>query len=132
MTDPRTFRRRAAALALIPATAGVFGASLAWAGANDPLATASSSSIQPAPATQTPDPRPTPDEHIADLTAQVVSAQARIAALRAVLAARAADTAAARVQAEAAAAAVPAARAPARAPARAAAPPVHVVTKASG
>ncbi|WP_024286579.1 hypothetical protein [Cellulomonas sp. KRMCY2] len=149
MTEYRAARRRAATLALIPAAAGIFGGSVAWAGAHDPLAVAATSTDQPT-AQPTADAAPAvasgptaEDQRLADLTAQVLAAQARIAALQATLAAQASDAESARVQAADAAAtqaaataqaaadraATQAAPAPAPAPA---APPVNVTTGASG
>ena len=92
MTD----RRRLAALALIPATAGVFGASVAWAGAHDPMAAdAASAAATPVAAAATPDAaQVAQDQQMADLAAQVEAARVRIAELQVVLSTRAADAAA--------------------------------------
>lgn len=153
MTDVRALRRRVTALAMIPAAAGVFGASVAWASSHDPLAQASSATTStatpttPAPTTAAPTPTVSDrqaviDQRLTELNAQIGSAESRIAELQATLAAQAASTAAAppstakapaKAPAKAAAAAAPApAPAPAAAPAPAPAPPpVNVVTKAS-
>lgn len=144
MTEVHALRRSAATLALIPAAAGIFGASVAWAGAHDPLVATATTAV---PAMPEPTPAaasgPTAeDQQLANLTGQVLAAQARIAALRATLATQAADAESARVQATQAAAAQAAAVAAqsgaarsapraAQAPAPAA-PPVDVVTGASG
>lgn len=123
MTDRHLVRRRAATIALLPAVAGVFGGSLAWAGSHDPL---SSGQAGATPSVATSD-GGGPAEALA---AQVQDAQQRLAALEASLAQRqAAQSAAAENQPAQAPAAAPA---PAPAPAPAAPPPVHVTTKASG
>lgn len=107
MTDPRTFRRRAAALALFPAAAGLFGASVAWAGANDPLAAQTAAAAQVSADTrailaQAAAAQAANDQHLADLSNQVVTTQARIAELQAVLDARNAAAAAVQAQIDAA------------------------------
>ncbi|PVU82649.1 hypothetical protein DDP54_06110 [Cellulomonas sp. WB94] len=137
------------ALAMIPATAGVFGATVAWASAHDPLAAASSATAsesalpQASPTAEAVVPQAAVDQRLLELNRQVVSAEARIAELRAALAAQAAAAGAAAASAAAVPAPVAAAPAPAPAPARAAPapapaaaapappPPVNVVTKAS-
>ena len=149
MADSAKVRRRATALALIPATAGVFGASVAWASSHDPFAagaaSAVSASADPAP---TPDPQPTVDQQVSDLAAKITQAQDRIAQLQVTLDAQTGGTAAqpgtsaaaktAPKSAAPASAGAPASgAAPAAAPAPAAAAPkpapaVHVVTKPSG
>jgi hypothetical protein len=157
MTDARALRRRVTALAMIPAAAGVFGASVAWASSHDPLAQASSSAATTAQTTGAPTAaEPTPaaidrqaviDQRLSALNAQIGSAEARIVELQAPpstagVAAKAPAKAPAAPAAAAPAAAAPApapAAAPAPAPAPAAAPapapapppPVNVVTNAS-
>ena len=132
MTDARALRRRVAALAMIPATAGIFGASVAWASWHDPLAKSASSTTAPVqpPAAAGNDQAAATDQRLIDLTAQVAAAETRIAELQGSL-----MTQAAVAPAPAAAPAAPAVPrsvpAPAAALAPAAAPPVHVVTKAS-
>lgn len=127
-TNRHLARRRAATIALLPAVAGVFGGSLAWAGSHDPL---SSGQTGAAPSAASSDGR-SPAEALA---AQVQDAQRRLAALEASLAqsqaaqSGAAQGAAADNQSAQAPAAAPA---PAPAPAPAAPPPVHVTTRASG
>lgn len=124
-TNRHLARRRAATIALLPAVAGVFGGSLAWAGSHDPLASGQTGSAPSAP----PSDGGSPAEALA---AQVQDAQRRLAALEASLAqSAAAQAAAADGQAAAAPAPAPAAAA-APAPAPAAPPPVHVTTRASG
>jgi len=140
MTDIRALRRRVTALAMIPAAAGVFGASVAWASSHDPLAQASSATTStatpttPAPTTAAPTPTVSDrqaviDQHLTELNAQVGSAESRIAELQATLAAQAASAAGARpstagvvAKAPAKAPAAPAAAAPAAAAPAAAAP----------
>jgi hypothetical protein len=135
MTDARALRRRVTALAMIPAAAGVFGASVAWASSHDPLAQASSATTStatpttPAPTTAAPTPTVSDrqaviDQRLTELNAQVGSAESRIAELQATLAAQAAQAA----QAASAAGAPPstagvAAKAPAKAAAKAPAAP---------
>jgi len=149
MTDSAKVRRRATALALIPATAGVFGASVAWASSHDPFAAGAASAVSASadPAT-TPDPQPTVDQQVSDLAAKITQAQDRIAQLQVTLDAQTGGTAAqpgksaaaktAPKSAAPASAGAPASgAAPAAAPAPAAAAPkpapaVHVVTKPSG
>ena len=131
MADSARVRRRATALALIPATAGVFGASVAWASSHDPFAagaaSAVSASADPAP---TPDPQPTVDQQVSDLAAKITQAQDRIAQLQVTLDAQTGGTAAQPGKSAPAKtapkSAAPAAAAPKPAPA------VHVVTKPSG
>jgi len=153
MTDSAKVRRRATALALIPATAGVFGASVAWASSHDPFSAAAGAAGAPAasaPAgqTTTPDPQATVDQQVTDLAAKISQAQDRIAQLQATLDAQTGGTAtqpgtsaaaktAPKSAAPASAGAPASGAAPAAAPAPAAAAPkpapaVHVVTKPSG
>ena len=151
MTDSAKVRRRATALALIPATAGVFGASVAWASSHDPFSAAAGAAGAPAasaPAgqTTTPDPQATVDQQVTDLAAKISQAQDRIAQLQATLDAQTGGTATqpgtsaaskstSKTTAPAAAGAPAAAAAPApaaAAPAPKPAPAVHVVTKPSG
>jgi hypothetical protein len=87
MADSRALRRRVTALAMIPATAGVFGASVAWAGSHDPLAATSSSTAAPTAAAVD---QVAVDQRVTALTAQVTWAESRIAALQATLDAQAA------------------------------------------
>jgi hypothetical protein len=131
MTD-----RRFAGLLLIPAAATIFGASVAWAASNDPLAVAAPaptpSAVPVAPPTQAD---AATEQQMADLAVQIEAARVRIADLQTVLATR--DAASAQAAAAAAAAPAPQAStaqrsAPAAAPAPAPAPPVQVTTKASG
>ena len=158
MAESRALRRRVTALAMIPATAGVFGVGVAWASSHDPLAAASSSTSPPTesvlpqalPTAAAVDPQVMIDRRLTELNAQVVSAKARIAALQGTLAAQAAAAASAVPSPSVPAPAPPSVPAPARAPAPAPAPapvvpapaaapapapapppPVHVVTKAS-
>jgi hypothetical protein len=149
MTDAAKVRRRATALALIPATAGIFGVSVAWASSHDPFtaagSTAAPAAAGPAVPATTPDPQTTVDPQVADLTAKISQAQERLAQLQATFDAQAGGAAApagasAAAPATAAKPAAPAAPKPAAAaapkPAAAAAPKpapaVHAVTKASG
>lgn len=107
-------------LVLVPLTAGLFGAGVMWADANDPSA--------PAPATAVP-----VDSRIDQLAAQVATAQARVAAVRAILDQRSAGAAAPRAGSEGTPTSPPASAPPA--PAAAAPvppPPVDTMTKASG
>ncbi|NMM17298.1 MAG: hypothetical protein HHJ14_09255, partial [Cellulomonas sp.] len=97
MTESRALRRRVIALAMIPATAGVFGAGVAWASSHDPLAAASSSTSAPTqsalpttlptapPTAAAIDPQVVIDQRLTALNGQVVSAESRIAALQATL-----------------------------------------------
>ncbi|HWS57344.1 MAG TPA: hypothetical protein VN257_02305 [Actinotalea sp.] len=149
MTDRRPSRRGLVALAVVPLTAGAFGASTAWAGAHDPLAAAPEAAAA-APFAAVPvaqvsagPAEPTPTEVLLGaLSVEVADAQARVLALQATLDQRAADSAAA-AAAQAARPAVSAARtsvasapasasAPAAAPAPPPAPAVNTTTKASG
>jgi TolA-binding protein len=151
MADSAKVRRRATALALIPATAGVFGASVAWASSHDPFAAgagAAPAAVASANPATTPDPQPTVDQQVSDLAAKITQAQDRIAQLQVTLDAQTGGTAAqpgksaaaktAPKSAAPASAGAPASgAAPAAAPAPAAAAPkpapaVHVVTKPSG
>ncbi len=152
MTDPsrpgvaasgrRRAARRGPAIALIPAVAAVFGGSLAWAGQHDPLAAAEPSAVDEQ---VQPEPGAAAEQAVADLTARVRDARARVAALTATVAeqreaahAKQAADAAQASAAQAAAAQAAAAKAAAQASAAqrrasAPAPPrVHVVTRASG
>lgn len=111
MTDrsPLTGRSRRGrglvGLALVPLTAGLFGAGVTWAQAHDPRTAAASEPVAPAATTPAPVPMETTDPRLTALAAQVAGAQARVATLRAVLAQRAEDAAAAQAAADAAAAA---------------------------
>jgi hypothetical protein len=134
MTD-----RRFVGLLLIPAAATVFGASVAWAAANDPLAAAAPAPTPSAVPAAPPAPADAAEEQrMADLAVQIEAARARIAELQTVLAVR--DAAAAQAAAAAAAAPAPRASTPQRsapaaaqpAPAPQPAPPTQVTTKASG
>lgn len=114
MTTDRMSRRRLTALALVPAVAGLFGGSVAWAAATDPLAESAAhgaaAGLDAPPA----------DE--AALEARVAEAGARLAALRA-----------ATLGAEPVASAPASPQQPARTapPTRSAPPAVDVVTRAS-
>ncbi|HEX7805826.1 MAG TPA: hypothetical protein VF413_06660, partial [Cellulomonas sp.] len=80
MTEPRALRRRVTALAMIPATAGVFGVGVAWASSHDPLAAASnvastqSASPQATVTAVAVDPQVAIDQRLTELNGQVVSA----------------------------------------------------------
>jgi len=117
-----TTDRRWVALALIPAAAGVFGASVSWAGSHDPLAAAAPTTVA-APSPTLDPARIAQDQQMADLAAQVEATRLRIAELQAALAAQTANA-----QAPAAPSRQQAAPAPAPAPA----PKVQAVTGASG
>lgn len=117
-----TTDRRWVALALIPAAAGVFGASVSWAGSHDPLAAAAPTTVA-APSPTLDPARIAQEQQMADLAAQVEATRLRIAELQAALAAQTANA-----QAPAAPSTQQAAPAPAPAPA----PKVQAVTGASG
>ena len=138
MTDARALRRRVTALAIIPATAGIFGASVAWASSHDPLAKTAASTAAPnqtVPTAGAGDQAAATDQRLVDLTAQVAAAEARIAALQGTLTAQGAASPAATPTptptGAASSVAAPAHASSAPAPAAAAAPrPAPVVVPA--
>ena len=139
MTDRRALTHLAG-LALVPVTVGLFGGTVTWAVAHDPMASASPVAAIDAP---TVAPGPTSDPRLTALAAlavQVQAAQDRVAQLQVALDARVAAEAAAGSAAPPVPALAPGpapapapapghVRAPAPAPAPA--PPVHAVTGAS-
>ncbi|WP_421740836.1 hypothetical protein [Cellulomonas sp.] len=119
MTDGARRGRGLVGLALVPVTAGLFGAGVTWAEGHHPTAPAST-----APAAA---PALTVDPRIDALATQVADARARVAAVRAALDQRSAEAATAQATSAQAAsggtAAIPSAPAP---------PLVDTTTKASG